>query len=157
MTLHRTGDWKVWGPPEEQVRNVVVVAHRGGRFDAPNTLIGIKKALNYAQLNPDIRFMIEVDVQQCRSVTPGAAGQLVVIHDSIVDFTTTSKGKVSTFTFDQLRSLTIKHPKKLIPPEALAPSASGEPGYCLPRRRTGAFPPCKRCWTPLITTATLKV
>ena len=110
---------------EEQVRNVVVVAHRGGRFDAPNTLLSIKKAVNYAQLNPDIRFMIEVDVQQCRSDTPGEPGQLVVIHDSIVDFTTTSRGNVSSFTFDQLKSLTIRPPKKLVPPEVLELS-SGE-------------------------------
>lgn len=120
------------GPSEEQVRHVVVVAHRGGRFDAPNTLIGIKKAINYAQLNPDIRFMIEVDVQQSRSATPGAAGQLVVIHDSIVDFTTTSKGKVSSFTFDQLRSLTIRHPRKLVPLEAFVPSINNMDTWLLP-------------------------
>jgi glycerophosphoryl diester phosphodiesterase len=126
MSFHRSENWRAVGPSEEQVRNVVVVAHRGGRFDAPNTLIGIKKAINYAQLNPDIRFMIEVDVQQCRSATPGAAGQLVVIHDSIVNFTTTSKGKVSSFTFDQLQSLTIRHPRQLVPPDALGPSASGD-------------------------------
>jgi hypothetical protein len=125
MILPKTENWASVRPSEEQMRNVVVVAHRGGRFDAPNTLIGIKKGINYAQLNPDIRFMIEVDVQQCRSADSGVSGQLVVIHDSIVNFTTTGKGKVSSFTFDELRSLTIRHPRKPVPPEDLGPSTTG--------------------------------
>ncbi|HEU0020051.1 MAG TPA: glycerophosphodiester phosphodiesterase family protein [Dehalococcoidia bacterium] len=113
--FHRPVKQSTGEPPVEQVREVTVVAHRGGRFDAPNTLIGIKKAINYAQLNPDIRFMIEVDVQQCKPVVPGAPGQLVVIHDSSVNLTTTARGKVSRFTLDELKSLTIKPPKEVVP------------------------------------------
>jgi glycerophosphoryl diester phosphodiesterase len=114
-------------PPVEQVRKVTVVAHRGGRFDVPNTLIGIKKAINYAQLNPDIRFMIEVDVQQCRPLAPGKPGQLVVIHDSSVNLTTTSRGKVSRFTLDELQSLTIKPPKDPAPPDHRVSRGNSEP------------------------------
>ena len=128
MIFYRADNWRAVGLTEGQVRNVVVVAHRGGRFDAPNTLIGVKKAVNYAQLNPDIRFMIEVDVQQCRSATPGEPGPLVVIHDSIVDFTTTGKGKVSSFTFDQLRSLTIRLTRKLTSAECLEPGDREDAG-----------------------------
>jgi glycerophosphoryl diester phosphodiesterase len=117
--FHRTAKQCVVEPPLEQVRGVTVVAHRGGRFDAPNTLIGITKAINYAQLNPDIRFMIEIDVQQCKPVAPGEPGQLVVIHDSSVNLTTTSRGKVSRFTLDELKSLTIKPPKELAPLDLL--------------------------------------
>jgi len=113
--FHRTAKQSMSEPSVEQVREVTVVAHRGGKFDAPNTLIGIKKAINYAQLNPDIRFMIEVDVQQSRPVDPGKPGQLVVIHDSSVNLTTTSRGKVSRFTVDELKSLIIKPPKDLAP------------------------------------------
>jgi glycerophosphoryl diester phosphodiesterase len=116
-------------PPVEQVRKVTVVAHRGGRFDVPNTLIGIKKAINYAQLNPDIRFMIEVDVQQCRPLAPGKPGQLVVIHDSSVNLTTTSRGKVSRFTLEELQSLTIKPPKEPTPPDHLVSHGNAEPGF----------------------------
>lgn len=115
MLFHKTVKRSLTQPPVEQVRNVTVVAHRGGRFDAPNTLIGIKKAVNYAQINPDIRFMIEIDVQQCKPVTPREPGQLVVIHDSSVNLTTTSRGKVSRFTLDELKSLTIKQPKETEP------------------------------------------
>lgn len=126
MLFHRTVKRRLGALPLEQVRNVTVVAHRGGRFDAPNTLIGIKKAINYAQLNPDIRFMIEVDVQQCKPVTPYDPGQLVVIHDSSVNLTTTSRGKVSRFTLDELKSLTIKPPKEPALLDSLEPNGKSE-------------------------------
>ena len=90
-------------PPIEQ-REVVIVAHRGGRFDSSNSLAGIKKAINYAQLHQSIPFMIEVDVQQCKADVGSDAGRLVVIHDSTVNNTTNRTGRVSNYTFDQLKT-----------------------------------------------------
>ena len=95
-------------------REVVIVAHRGGRFDSANSLAAIKKAINYAQLHQSIPFMIEIDVQQCKADHGSDAGRLVVIHDSTVNNTTDSTGRVSTYTFDQLRTMTLRRPKKQI-------------------------------------------
>ena len=92
----------------EKIRELVVVAHRGGRFDEPNTLINFKKAINYAQLNPDIRCMIEVDVHQCKAGPGGESGELVVIHDGTVNATTHGKGRVRDFTLEKLQQLRIK-------------------------------------------------
>ena len=100
-------------PPIEQ-REVVIVAHRGGRFDSSNSLAGIKKAINYAQLHQSIPFMIEVDVQQCKADVGSDAGRLVVIHDSTVNNTTNRTGRVSNYTFDQLKTMTLRPPKKQI-------------------------------------------
>jgi|GEM_PF-3365228 len=95
-------------------REVVIVAHRGGRFDSANSLAAIKKAINYAQLHQSIPFMIEIDVQQCKADHGSDAGRLVVIHDSTVNNTTDTTGRVSTYTFDQLRTMTLRRPKKQI-------------------------------------------
>ena len=95
-------------------REVVIVAHRGGRFDSANSLAGIKKAINYAQLHQSIPFMIEIDVQQCKADHGQHAGRLVVIHDSTVNNTTNKTGRVAHYTFDQLRAMTLRPPKKQI-------------------------------------------
>jgi len=95
-------------------REVVVVAHRGGRFDSPNTLIGIKKAINYSQLHHDVPFMIEVDVQQSKPDQDQTSGALVIIHDSTINRTTTSQGRVSNYTLEQLGNMTMRSPKKQI-------------------------------------------
>ncbi len=95
-------------------REVVIVAHRGGRFDSANSLAGIKKAINYAQLHQSIPFMIEIDVQQCKADHGQHAGRLVVIHDSTVNNTTNKTGRVSHYTFDELRAMTLRPPKKQI-------------------------------------------
>lgn len=95
-------------------REVVIVAHRGGRFDSANSLASIKKAINYAQLHQSIPFMIEIDVQQCKADHGQHAGRLVVIHDSTVNNTTNKTGRVAHYTFDQLRAMTLRPPKKQI-------------------------------------------
>ena len=38
------------------LNRIKVVAHRGGKFDEENTLANFKKALNYAQIHPDVDF-----------------------------------------------------------------------------------------------------
>jgi len=83
---------------------IKIVAHRGGKFDEENTLANFKKALNYAQIHPDINFMIELDIQSPKSNIDGSNGDLVVIHDSTVNRTTLGKGLVSTYTQNELTS-----------------------------------------------------
>ena len=88
---------------------IKIVAHRGGKFDEENTLANFKKALNYAQIHPDINFMIELDIQSPKSNIDGSNGDLVVIHDSTVNRTTLGKGLVSTYTQNELTSLPIRN------------------------------------------------
>ena len=88
---------------------IKIVAHRGGKFDEENTLANFKKALNYAQIHPDINFMIELDIQSPKSNIDGSNGDLVVIHDSTVNRTTLGKGLVSTYTQSELTSLPIRN------------------------------------------------
>ena len=90
------------------LNRIKVVAHRGGRFDEENTLANFKKALNYAQINPDINFMIELDVQSPKSNKDGSNGNLVVIHDSTVNRTTFGRGLVASYTQNELTSLPIR-------------------------------------------------
>ena len=73
---------------------VAVIAHRGFSGKAPeNTLAAFRKAV---EIGAD---MIEFDVRFCRD------GRLVVFHDDTLERTTSGKGRVADFTFDQLRQL----------------------------------------------------
>ena len=94
---------------------IKVVAHRGGKFDEENTLANFKKSLNYAQIYPDINFMIELDVQSPKANKDGSNSNLVVIHDSTVNRTTFGKGLVSSYTQNELISLPIRNlnPKRV--------------------------------------------
>jgi glycerophosphoryl diester phosphodiesterase len=87
---------------------IKVVAHRGGKFDEENTLANFKKALNFAQIHQDMNLMIECDVQSPKSNNDGSNGNLVLIHDSTVNRTTLGKGLVSSYTQDELLSLPIR-------------------------------------------------
>jgi glycerophosphoryl diester phosphodiesterase len=72
----------------------VIFAHRGASAHAPeNTLAAFELALTH---NADA---IELDVKL------SADGRAVVIHDSTVDRTTGSHGRVKDLSFNQLRSL----------------------------------------------------
>ena len=74
---------------------VTVFAHRGARRGMPpNTLLAFSLAFD---LGSDA---IEFDVQR------SADGQLVVIHDEMVDRTTNGRGAVREMSFAQLRALT---------------------------------------------------
>ena len=90
LTYFRKSNRVAYG--SQNKHEVVVVDHRGGRFDVTNTLIAIKKAMNYSELHQEVPFMIEVDVQQSKPDQDEVYGGLVVIHDSTINRTTTSKG-----------------------------------------------------------------
>lgn len=71
-----------------------IFGHRGAcGYEPENTIASFKKALD---LNVD---MIELDVHVLRS------GELVVMHDTMVDRTTNGTGYVGDFTFSDLRRL----------------------------------------------------
>lgn len=73
---------------------MLVVGHRGARFEAPeNTIPGFRYALGLGLES------IEFDVQM------SADGHLVVIHDDTVDRTTNGRGKVKNLTLAEIQAL----------------------------------------------------
>lgn len=75
-----------------------VVAHRGGMGLRPeNTLAAFTHAV---ALGADV---LEMDVQ------PTADGAIVCIHDATVDRTTDGRGRVDSFTLEELRKLDAGH------------------------------------------------
>jgi len=71
----------------------LVIAHRGasGRYPE-NTLLAVRKAI---EAGADI---VEVDVRLSRDGVP------VVIHDETLDRTTSGRGRVESYTFEELRA-----------------------------------------------------
>jgi len=70
------------------------IGHRGAcGYEPENTLRSFRKAI---ELGVD---MIEFDVRKCKT------GELVIIHDNMVNRTTNGKGFVSELTFSELRKL----------------------------------------------------
>ena len=79
-------------------KRVLVAAHRGDWRNAPENSI---KAIEYAmKAGADIA---EIDVQMTKDK------QLVVIHDSSIDRTTTGKGKVSDLSLDSIKRVKLKN------------------------------------------------
>lgn len=73
---------------------VVIMAHRGFDDVAPeNTLVSFRKAYEIGAN------MLELDVHLTKD------GQLVIMHDSTLDRTTTGKGAVSDKTLEELKQL----------------------------------------------------
>ncbi len=76
------------------VTNMLIIGHRGARFEAPeNTVPGFHYAidLGLSAIEFDIRMTCD--------------NHLVVIHDATVDRTTNGEGAVSSFTLEHLRAL----------------------------------------------------
>lgn len=77
----------------------ICVAHRGWSGKAPeNTLAAIQLAIDHPAAE-----MVEIDVQLSKDGVP------VIIHDYFVDRTTNGKGRVSSLTLDELKSLDASH------------------------------------------------
>jgi glycerophosphoryl diester phosphodiesterase len=73
---------------------ILVIAHRGFSGAAPeNTIAAFKKAID---LGVD---MIELDIHLSKD------GQIVVIHDDTLNRTTNGKGKVTSYTLNELKRL----------------------------------------------------
>ncbi|HWJ03095.1 MAG TPA: glycerophosphodiester phosphodiesterase family protein [Verrucomicrobiae bacterium] len=74
--------------------NLLVIGHRGIPSAAPeNTIPSFRLAAEIGV------FMLELDVQLSKD------GELMVIHDSTLDRTTTGSGKVQNFTLAELKKL----------------------------------------------------
>ncbi|WP_178989543.1 glycerophosphodiester phosphodiesterase family protein [Winogradskyella schleiferi] len=77
---------------------IMVISHRGDWRNAPeNSLQAIQNCID---LGVD---MVEIDVRKTND------NQLVVIHDSKLDRTTTGKGLVKEWTLDSLKTLRLKN------------------------------------------------
>ena len=83
------------------MKNILVWAHRGASGIVPeNTLQAFAKAV---ELGAD---GVELDIQM------SADGEIVVIHDEMVDRTSDGKGWVKDFTLEQLRQLDVSYGHK---------------------------------------------
>jgi glycerophosphoryl diester phosphodiesterase len=79
-------------------KNVMVIAHRGDWRSAPeNSLQAIK---NVIEMGVD---MVEIDIQKTKD------GELVLMHDTKLDRTTTGKGKVSDFTLEEIKKMYLRN------------------------------------------------
>ncbi len=73
---------------------MIMIGHRGARFEAPeNTIPGFQYALNLGLQ------AVEFDIRMTSD------GALVIIHDATVDRTTNGEGEVSSFTLVDLQAL----------------------------------------------------
>ncbi|MGQ1944405.1 glycerophosphodiester phosphodiesterase family protein [Ornithobacterium rhinotracheale] len=80
------------------LQEVLVVAHRGDWRNSPeNSLAAIDNAI---KMGVDI---VEVDVQRTKD------GQLILMHDTSIDRTTTGKGKIKEITLDSIRKVKLKN------------------------------------------------
>lgn len=74
----------------------IVIAHRGASgYEPENTLRSFKRALEMGAQ------AIELDVHQL------ATGELVVIHDDMLDRTTKVSGRLCDYTYEQLRKINV--------------------------------------------------
>jgi glycerophosphoryl diester phosphodiesterase len=91
----------------------ILIGHRGASLEHPeNTIPSFARAL---ELGAD---MLELDVRLSKD------GQVVVIHDPMVDRTTDGKGLVNSFTLAELKALKTKGPTKA---PAYAPESATVP------------------------------
>ena len=80
------------GYTQQQIDNLVIVAHRGGVRTAPeNTIAGIRECL---ACGVDV---IEIDIRLTKD------GEIVVCHDAKIERTTNGRGAVANMTLEQLR------------------------------------------------------
>lgn len=80
------------------LQEVIVAAHRGDWRNSPeNSLAAIDNAI---KMGVDI---VEVDVQRTQD------GQLILMHDTSIDRTTTGKGKIGEITLDSIRKVKLKN------------------------------------------------
>ena len=83
------------------MKNILVWAHRGASGIMPeNTLPAFEKAV---ELGAD---GVELDIQMT------ADGEIVVIHDEMVDRTSDGKGWVKDYTLEDLRKLDVSYGHK---------------------------------------------
>ncbi|PWS26843.1 glycerophosphodiester phosphodiesterase [Pedobacter yonginense] len=83
---------------DKNSREILVAAHRGDwRNEPENSLKGLQ---NCIQKGIDI---VELDLKMTKDSV------LVVMHDNTIDRTTNAKGKVSDYTFEQIKTFRLKN------------------------------------------------
>lgn len=83
--------------PSNMKEKLVITGHRGAAsIEAENTISGIAKALQIEGIH-----RIEIDVQQTKD------GIVVLMHDPTLDRTTTGRGKVSDYTYEELQAFDV--------------------------------------------------
>jgi glycerophosphoryl diester phosphodiesterase len=81
-------------PPKPEARPCEVVAHRGFSFQAPeNTLAAVREAIRAGAEG------CEFDVYRCKD------GEIVLMHDKMVDRTTNGHGDITQLTLAELKRL----------------------------------------------------
>lgn len=81
-------------PLNTNAQSMIITGHRGAAGHAPeNTMISIRKAL---EMGAD---RVEIDVQQTSDA------QIVALHDRSLDRTTPKKGKVSNYSWEELKNI----------------------------------------------------
>lgn len=78
--------------------HIMVIAHRGDWRNAPEN--SIQAIENCIAMGVD---MVEIDVRKTKD------NQLIVMHDDLLDRTTTGKGYVSDWTLDSIKTLYLKN------------------------------------------------
>lgn len=87
-------DW-IENPTDDYV---ALVAHRGDWRNAPEN--SLRAVQNCIEMGIEI---VEIDVRMTKD------SQLIVIHDTSLDRTTTGKGKIRDWTLDSIRTLSLKN------------------------------------------------
>lgn len=83
-------------------KKIKVIGHRGVKgYEPENTLCSFKKAL---EMDVD---MIEFDVRSLPS------GEVIIMHDFVINRTTNGKGRTTNITFEQLRKLDAGNGEKI--------------------------------------------
>lgn len=95
MTFHRIKDFRNrCDSCNEKLPERGICAHRGENGVFPeNTVAGFREAVRLGVA------MVELDVRLTKD------NRMIIMHDETVDRTTDGKGKVSDFTFDEIRKL----------------------------------------------------
>jgi glycerophosphoryl diester phosphodiesterase len=119
--------------PAGNGQRILRIGHRGAAGHAPeNTVAAIRAGIS---LGVDL---VELDVQRTRD------GRLVVMHDALVDRTTSGAGLVSDLTWGELQLLDAGNGERVPGVEAALAAANGRAGVMLEVKTPGIGPALHR-------------
>lgn len=119
MTILQSENFGLYPRKAERMpmRKPFVVGHRGAAgLEPENTLRSIRRAID---IGVDA---VEVDARRSKD------GELVIMHDPAVDRTTNGKGKVSSFTLKELKTLDAGKGEKIPTFDELISAVKGKAG-----------------------------
>jgi glycerophosphoryl diester phosphodiesterase len=119
--------------PPRDTQRVLRIGHRGAAGHAPeNTLAAIRSGISFGS------DFVELDVQSTRD------GRLVLMHDTLVDRTTSGTGLLSDLTWEELQQLDAGNGERIPSLEAALATASGHAGVILEAKTRGIGPAMHR-------------